>query len=200
VIPISYVPPGDDGSGRAVNVIRAFAAWLCIKPDGLTWISFMFLFFRYFDPGDGPLSNADNPPASVFSTMPHHQGYLPDMAYSSGTGYFWATAAAAGDSLQVIFDVAQNLSRIVVRTGHADYPKDILHSGLVFVSPTVTKVKDGIFACDSSKSVASFQNGIAIAEHLETVLSFRVHCLKVTVEVKHDHWVLFANVAVFLAR
>ena len=173
---------------------------LCIKADGPRQKLFMFWFFRFFDPGDGPLSNADNPPATVFSTMPHYQDFLPDMAYSSGTGYFWATKADTGDSLQVIFDVAQNLSRVVVQTGHADYPNDILHTGQVFVGSSVTKVKEGIASCDSTKSVASFQNGIAIVEHLEAVVSFRVQCLKVTVEVKHDNWVIFANVAVFLAR
>ena len=156
------------------------------------------MFFRFFDPGDSPLSDADNPPATVFATMPHYQDFTPDLAYSSGTGYFWATEADAGDSLQVIFDVAQNLSRVVVQTGHADYPNDVLHSGRLFVSPTVTRVR-GVVACDSAQSVASFHNGVAVAEHLETVLSFPVLCLKITVDVKHGHWVIFANVAVFLS-
>ena len=161
---------------------------------------FVFLLFRFFDPGDGPLSNADNPSATVFATMPNYHDYTADLAYSSRVSYFWATEANAGDSLQVIFDVAQNLSRIVVQTGHADHPNDILHSGRIFVSPTVTRVKDGVVACDSAQSVALFHNGVAIAEHLETVLSFLVQCLKITVEVKHDHWIVFADVAVFLTR
>ena len=145
------------------------------------------------------MSNADNPSATVISTMPHYQDYLPQMAYSSGTSYFWATKAIAGDSLHVIFDVAQNLSRIVVETGNADHPMDILHSGQVFVSPSVTRVREGVVACESFQSVASFHNGIAIAERLETVVSFGVWCLKLTVEIDHDHWVLFANIAVFLS-
>ena len=156
------------------------------------------MFDRFFDPGDSPLSNADNPSAVVVSTMPHYQDYLPEMAYSSGTGYFWATKADAGDSIHVIFDVAQNLSRIVVQTGNTDHPKDILHFGHVLVSATVMRIREGIEMCGSTKSVASFNNGVAIAEHLETVVSFRVRCLKVTVEMNHDHWVLFANIAVFL--
>jgi len=160
----------------------------------------MLWFVRFFDPGDSPLSNADNPSATVMSSMPHYQDHSPEMAYSSGTGYFWATKAVAGDSLHIVFDIAQNLSRIVVQTGDADHPKDFLHSGHVFVSPAVTKVKEGVMACDSVMAVASFQSGVAIAERLETVLSFRVRCLKVTVEVDHNHWVLFANVAVFLSR
>jgi len=132
--------------------------------------------------------------------MPHYQEYLPEMAYSSGTGYFWATKAVAGDSLHVVFDVAANISRIVVETGHADHPMDILHSGYVLVSPSASRVHNGSVVCGSVKSVASFQNGIATAERLEGVLSFRVKCLKVTVEVSHEHWVLFNNIAVFLSR
>jgi len=146
------------------------------------------------------LSNADNPSATILSTMPHYQYHSPEMAYSSGTSYFWATKVVTGDSLLVVFDVAQNLSHVVVQTGNIDYPKDILHSGHVYVSPTVTRVKEQIVACDSTKSIASFQNGIAIADHLETVLSFSVQCLKVIAEQHHDHWVLFANVAVFVNK
>lgn len=122
------------------------------------------------------------------------------MAYSSGTGYFWATKAVAGDSFAVVFDVSQNLSRVVVRTGNGDYPRDILHSGHVYVSPTVLRHKEQVVACESTKSIASFQNGIAIADQLESVLSFHVQCLKVSVDQPHDHWVLFANVAVFINR
>jgi len=185
---------------RQHGVVTFPATWLCVKAGELNWKSFIFLFCRFFDPGDGPLSDADNPPATVFSTMPHHKDFVPEMAYSSGTGYFWATEADTGDSLQIIFDLPQNLSRIVVRTGHVDYPNDVLHSGRIFVSPSVTRVRAGVMVCDSAKSVASFHNGVAVAERLETVLSFLVRCLKVFVEVKHDHWVLFADVAVFLTR
>lgn len=146
------------------------------------------------------MSNADNPPATVISTMPQYQDYSPEMAYSSGTGYFWATEAVAGDSLHVIFDVVHNLSSVIVQTGNTDHPKDVLDSGHVFVSPNVTKVREEIVACDSTKLVASFENGVAVAEHLETLLSFDVRCVKVRVEVNHDHWVVFANVAVFVSR
>jgi len=156
--------------------------------------------YRFFDPGDSPLSNADNPPATVLSTMPHHQQHSPEMAYSSGTGYFWATKAVAGDSLLVVFDVAQNLSHVIIRTGNNDYPGDILHSGHVYVSPTVLRHKEKIVSCESTKSIASFQNGIAFANELESVLSFHVQCLKVSIEQPQDHWVLFANVAVFVNR
>lgn len=155
---------------------------------------------RFFDPGDSPLSNADNPSAMVISTMPHYQDHSPEMAYSSGTGYFWATKAVAGDSVHIVFDVAQNLSRIVVQTGHSDHPQDILQSGRVFVGPTATKLREGVATCDSTQLVASFHNGVAIAERLETAVTFSVQCLKLIVDVNHDHWVLFANVAVFLAR
>jgi len=156
--------------------------------------------FRFFDPGDSPLSNADNPSATILSTMPHYRDHSAEMAYSSGTGYFWATKVDTGDSLLVVFDVAQNLSRIVVKTGNTEHPTDFLHSGRVYVSQAVTKVSDRIVTCDSGKSVASFQNGVAIADKLESVLSFHVRCLQVTVEEHHDHWVLFANVAVFVNR
>ena len=156
--------------------------------------------FRFFDPGDSPLSNADNPSATILSTMPHYRDHSAEMAYSSGTGYFWATKVDTGDSLLVVFDVAQNLSRIVVKTGNTEHPTDFLHSGRVYVSQAVTKVSERIVTCDSGKSVASFQNGVAIADQLESVLSFHVRCLQVTVEEHHDHWVLFANVAVFVNR
>lgn len=162
--------------------------------------SSVYCLLRFFDPGDNPLSNADNPPATVVSTMPYYQGYLPEMAYSSGTGFFWATRAIIGDSMHVVFDIAQNLSRIVVQTGNTDHPTDILHSGRVLAGSTVTRVGEGVMTCDSFQLVASFQNGVAVVEHLATVLSFPVRCLKVTVEVNHDNWVLFANIAVFLNR
>jgi len=155
---------------------------------------------RFFDPGDSPLSDADNPPATVVSSMPQYRDHSPEMAYYSGTGYFWATKAVAGDSLHVIFDIAQNLSRIIVQTGHSDHPKDILHSGHLSVSPSVMSLKKDIVSCDSPKSVAVFHDGAAVGDHLETVLSFLVKCIQVTVDVNHDHWVVFANVAVYLSR
>jgi len=155
---------------------------------------------RFFDPGDSPISNADNPPATVVSTMPHYQDHIPELAYTSGTGYFWATKAVVGDSLQIVFDATQNLSRVVIRTGNDDHPTDSLISGHVFAGPSASVASGGAVSCDVTESVASFQNGVAMAEHLETVLPFRVKCVKVTVEADHDHWVLFASVAVFLNK
>ena len=168
--------------------------------DVICHVSTDRMVFRFFDPGNSPLSNADNPPATVLSTMPYYQDHSPEMAYSSGTGFFWATKVFAGDSLLVIFDIAQNLSHVVIKTGNSDHPKDILDSGHVYVGPTVTRVNERIVVCDSAELIASFKNGVAVADSVASVLSFHVQCLKVTVEEHHDHWVLFANIAVFVAR
>jgi alpha-1,3-mannosylglycoprotein beta-1,4-N-acetylglucosaminyltransferase C len=153
---------------------------------------------RFFDAGDGVWSSADNPPATVVSTMPHFKGHLPEMAYSSGNGYFWATKSNTGDSVHVIFDVAQNLSRIVVLTGSPDSPADALDKGSVYISSSVTVSAKGQKICEQpGQLVAVFSDGHAVAEQLEETVHSLTRCIIITVDSDQNHWVLFARIAVF---
>ena len=82
----------------------------------------------------------DNPPAVVFSKMPHFEDHTVDLTYGSGSGFFWATSVNANDEIFVIFEEDQHLSKIIVETGNEKNPKDQLFNGTVLISPKASKI------------------------------------------------------------
>lgn len=153
---------------------------------------------RFFDAGEKKLG--DNPPATIITNMRAFEKYTPDLAYSPGNGYFWASGLSQNDSLYVIFDSDQVLEGIVVETGDVKHPKDVLNVGWVEASPKVRDmdVQKKTVVCENLTKIAVFRNGRAEAVHLSRVLSEKTRCLRVVVGASQSQWVIFYQIAVFV--
>lgn len=156
---------------------------------------------RYFDSGSKPIVG-DNPPATVLSTMPCHAGDEPEMAYSSGTGFFWATRVMAHDSIFVLFEDPVVLRRVLVHTGSPASPGDILGAGSLLVSDAVSHfdVTNRTARCDNLVSVGQFFNATIDVDKLDERVKKATKCLVVRVDETEKHWVVFSQIAVFVVK
>lgn len=159
---------------------------------------------RYFDSGDKPWTG-DNPPATVLSTMAPFEGHTPDLAYSSGSGFFWAAKVVAGDVLLVVFDDEHRLAKVVVETGCPQHPNDrvgeaTLHVGFTDeVAETDPSKTDDV--CANATFVSRFADGRTEVGSLDERFERRAaRCLKVAITEGQSNWVVFYQIAVFLAR
>ena len=71
----------------------------------------------------------------VFSSMSAYKSeYGPESSFNSSGDYFWAVNPRENDTLSVIFKEKQNVKSILVETGTAKKPNDILQEGTLWVS------------------------------------------------------------------
>lgn len=134
--------------------------------------------------------------------MPHFDMHTAEMAYGSGSGFFWATKVQANDTIHVVFDSEQHdLVRIVVATGNEKNPKDILEDGSVLIGSNVTRIdlKSGTANCENLQKVASFKEGQATADNWQHEASFAVRCIQIRVDSSQQHWAVFSRIAIFSA-
>jgi alpha-1,3-mannosylglycoprotein beta-1,4-N-acetylglucosaminyltransferase C len=153
---------------------------------------------KFFDSGDKPYL-PDNPPAFVFSQIPHFETHTVDLAYGSGSGFFWGTSINTNDTIFVIFEEDQHLTKIIVETGNDQNPKDQLVNGSVLISGKVSIMNqsDKTAVCDDPEVVAVFKDGRAIVEALTDKIT---RCLMIRVDSSQTKWVVFSQIAVFLKK
>ena len=156
---------------------------------------------KYFDSGDKPWS-PDNPPATIISSMPFFKDHPPDLSYNSGSGYFWATKVVAGDYIYVLFKDDQHVKSLIVETGNEKNPTDKLDAGTVYLSQKVIMFdeKKGTVNCGNMQWVANFTDGRAETQSLETVVTWPVSCIKISVNNTQKKWVAFTQIAVFVVK
>lgn len=156
---------------------------------------------RYFESGEKPWA-ADNPPASIISSMPPFEGNVAELAYSSGSGFFWTAKVEAGDAIFVLFEEPQKISEIAIETGESKHPSDYLRNGSVLVGSKVgpLQLTESEKICQDTVLVSGFVNGRALAKSLEIKLKTDVRCVKILVNESQDNWVVFYQIAVFLVK
>lgn len=156
---------------------------------------------RFFESGDKPWVG-DNPPATVISSMPPFEGNTAELAYSSGSGFFWAAKVEAGDAIFVMFEEPQTIRKIVVETGDPKHPDDYLRSGSVFVGSKVgpLRLQEPDKICAGTVLVSSFVNGRALIESPEGKVKADIRCVKILVNESQANWVAFYQIAVFVVR
>ncbi len=155
---------------------------------------------RYFDSGEKRWKG-DDPPGTVATNMKPYDTYTPDLAYGSGSGYFWAKDAKRGDAFYIIFESDEKLKRVVVETGHEKHPDDIIRNGILEASPKVLKMDGYKVTCADWRTIGDFQQGRVDADHLDKKLGGRsTRCLKITITQGQSEWVLIHQVAVFVRK
>jgi len=142
--------------------------------------------------------------------MPQHKQYAPSEAYDVfSQGYFWATKATEGDAVYVIFDVAQRVSRVVVATGNDDHPDDKLTFGSIELGLSLNDSLGGSTGTDRQQPVCAELTHVATfnadgkaetAADLERAFPHPVRCLKISVNVKHSNWIVFASIIIHLQK
>ena len=153
---------------------------------------------RYFDTGEKPWHGQD-PPGSIFTTLIAHESYTADLAYGSGSGYFWARSPKQGDTFTIVFDQTVRLKRVAVATGHEVHPRDILKHGIVEASPKLLRATETTAMCADWRRVGQLESGILNATDLDQLLGGKLtKCLKITVTNNQTEWIVIHQIAVFL--
>ena len=86
-----------------------------------------------------PWSSADDPPATVLSSMRPVPPHTADLVYASDAGYFQSSLVVPGDWIALVFDADVTIKRILVRTGLPD-GSQTLRSGFIELSPRLLKL------------------------------------------------------------
>lgn len=155
------------------------------------------LIDKYFDAGEKP-NDTDNPSAKVISSLKYFRDYIPDLAYSSGSGYFWAMAPRKGDTVHVIFDVGHRLHRIRVSTGNKARPKDILRNGVLWVSPTFHRIdlSRNLVECGNKHQLGKFSHGQIDVNNLEAKLNVTIRCITIEITENQHQWIVFFHIGI----
>lgn len=155
---------------------------------------------RFFDSGDKKWRSHD-PPANIFTNLHPHESHSPELAYGSGSGYFWAKNPKPGEALYIVFDNNEKIDRIVVETGHPDHQQDFLRRGNVEVSPKLLRVDGQKVTCADWRVVAEVKDGRADVANVTQAVGHRLtRCLKVTVTAEQSQWIVFSQIAVFVFK
>ena len=86
-----------------------------------------------------PWPSADDPAATVLSSMRPVGSHTVDLVYASGGGYFHSSSVTAGDWIAVVFETDVMVERILVQTGLSDASLT-LRSGFIELSPRLLKL------------------------------------------------------------
>ncbi|XP_035672330.1 alpha-1,6-mannosyl-glycoprotein 4-beta-N-acetylglucosaminyltransferase-like [Branchiostoma floridae] len=149
-------------------------------------------------------NDSDNPSAAVSTNIPIFRQFKPQLAYSAEPGYFWAKSPLAGQAFFILFEDAARLSRIVIETGSAEHPTDVLENGTLEASARLLSVNelDNTPYCSDYVKLGDFKNGRieTVTQSREGLGSFEVKCLKVTVTKDQQVWLLVKEIAVWTVK
>lgn len=144
-------------------------------------------------------SDADDPPASIFSSMRGVGRHSVELLYASGGDYFRASAPVAGDWITLVFDGDVYVNRIKVQTGLPSGSYPIL-GGTVEASPRLLKLDRRVpsVLCADFVRVGEIGPGDTEFGSLQAQLWGRpTRCLRITVTSADENDVVFRQVAVY---
>lgn len=150
---------------------------------------------RFFDTGQKHWQG-DDPPGKVITTMKGFGQFTSELAYASGSGYFWAEKPQLGDTIQVLFEEPQHLEGIGIQTGNVAHPSDYLEAGTVEVSGKILSDRGTVATCADPILLGNFTSG-QFEQH-RLMLPKPVQCLTITVTRPQEHWIVFNQIAIFV--
>jgi len=151
------------------------------------------------DHGAKPWPAADDPAATVLSSMRPVGPHTVELAYASDAGFFRATSVVPGDWVAVVFDVEVSIRRLVVCTGLADGSLT-LKSGFVELSPRLLRLDAAApsVVCADFVRVADIAGKSTQLDGLsQSVWGRTTQCLRLTVSEVDGDDVVFQQIAVF---
>lgn len=153
---------------------------------------------RYFDTGEKRYKGHD-PPATIYTSLIAHETYSADLAYGSGSGYFWAHSPREGDAYTVVFEQSVRLARVAVVTACEQHMNDYLRHGLLQASPKMLRTTANGAVCADWRTLGTLEEGQLDVTELDEVLSGRTtQCLKLAVTQNQTEWLVLHQIAVFV--
>lgn len=151
------------------------------------------LFFE-FEPKNW---KADNPKATVWTSLGTYNNFTIDKAYSNdGLGFFWGFSMNDNDFIVIIFEVPQLIDNVTIKTGvKTDHIKDILSSGYLEYSTDNPLMMNGIVDCRHYELLSKFANGTVYVSHVSDRLN-DVTCLKITIFKMKGKWIFIQDISV----
>ncbi|NXU55865.1 MGT4C acetylglucosaminyltransferase, partial [Turnix velox] len=138
----------------------------------------------------------DNPPAALFSTMSVFENYEPHKAYGTAEGYFWGKNPEAGKVFTLVFQQAEPITRLRVRTGSEERREDFLHAGVLELGRR--RWGDGR-DCSKYITVGTFEKGNLELRGLEKVFPKPVDCVRIRVTRDQSEWLIIQSIEVWTA-
>lgn len=144
----------------------------------------------------------DNPPASVYTSMPFEGYFNPDNCYRRENGIFWSTRPGkANDWFTVAFSVPQMVNKIERDTGMHIYPNDKIHHAKLEASLASQAKGPGKPECSSNKLLGYFDDGNIKVDNVQSITGRRrIHCLSIILTNKQETWVIVREIAVFVVH
>jgi len=148
-----------------------------------------------------PWPSADDPPATVLSSMQPVGSHTVDLAYSSGGGYFHCSSVSPGDWIALVFDIEVNVERILVETGLPDGSLT-LSSGFVELSPRLLRMDPtapSVVCADFVRVGEVVGKSTELVDISRSVWGRPTRCLRLTVGELTERTadVIFHQIAVF---
>ena len=137
-------------------------------------------------------ATADNPPASVQSSMKSDAFRIENAYNRKQTDFFWYDKPKPGDDFVVKFDTTQDIRTLSIRTGSPLYPNDILEHGRVYWSTGVMK---NASECGEYNYDGVFTGGKYTLEH-----KYGVKCVMVQISGEQEYWLLVNDIAVHVNK
>ena len=155
---------------------------------------------RFFEAGEKRW-HSDDPSGKVFTNMVPFGENIPDLAYASGSGFFWAKDPQVGQYYGVVLDSNEAVKRIYVETGTNAHPTDTLKEGKLevgFAKDSAQQV-DKLSECANWASIGEILAGRVEVENVMTFTRNRsIRCFRVTITKPQQDWVALKQIAVFL--
>jgi len=164
------------------------------------------LFKRRNNPADlseddvaKPWPTADDPSATVLSSMHPAGSHTVDLVYASGAGYFHSSSVTSGDWIALVFEAEVIIERILVRTGLPDGSHTLM-SGFIELSPRFLKMDATVpsVVCADFVRVGEIVGKSTEVNNVGKLVWGRpTQCLRVTVGENNSDEVVFHQIAVF---
>lgn len=149
------------------------------------------------------LEEVNKPVVSITTNMRPYKGTTVKALYSLSS-IFWASGVRDMQHITVVFNETQFLKRIYIATGTETRPHDILHRGIVEVSPSspkkVTQGTDKMGPeqlCGVFERIAYFYEGTVDVGTLATAITYKVKCVRVLVTKSQTDWLVMRYFLIF---
>ncbi|CAC5416098.1 MGAT4C [Mytilus coruscus] len=153
---------------------------------------------KYFDNFEKSLKG-DNPTAKLFTTLKVSTDFPLDLAYSADYGYFWSQSAPqVNDTVHILFDEPQSITKVIVVTGSREHPNDKLEHARLEACLSVQILRTNSIKCYNALTLGSFKNGSITVDHMNSLTNFKIACLKITITKQQSWWLIIKEIAIFL--
>ncbi|XP_063401352.1 alpha-1,3-mannosyl-glycoprotein 4-beta-N-acetylglucosaminyltransferase C-like [Mytilus trossulus] len=153
---------------------------------------------KYFDNFEKSLKG-DNPTAKLLTTLKVSPDFPLDLAYSTDYGYFWSQSAPrVNDTVHILFDEPQSITKVIVETGSREHPNDKLEHARLEACLSVKVLGVNTIKCYNTLMLGSFKNGSITIDNMKSLTNFKITCLKIVVTKYQSWWLIIKEIAIFI--